>query len=231
MKKWYVLVGVLLLPLFLCTQASAVSDNSGPARLQESLQILNRTISTQKNFLPASILQKAAGIVIIPHLLKAGFLMGVRHGTGVLVVKDPTGRWSNPVFITISGGSLGLQAGIQSSEVVMIFGKSKALESKKKTNFLLGADVSLVVGILGLQMDENTDAGLQAEIYSYSRAVGINVGFALQGASMRIDDAATAALYGRNFNSKDILSGKIDPVPAEVIRFRDSLNTLTAKTP
>jgi lipid-binding SYLF domain-containing protein len=222
------LISVLLLLCF-SPQALTASDNTGAIRLQESLKILTRTISTQKEFFPASLLQKAAGIVIVPHLIKAGFLMGVRHGSGILVVKDSTGRWSNPVFISISGGSLGLQAGIQSSEVVMIFGKSRALESKRKENFLLGADVSFVIGILGLQMDENTDAGLQAEIYSYSRAVGFNVGFALQGASMRIDDSATSALYGKA-NSKDILSGKIDPVPAEVVKFKDALNALSVKT-
>ena len=134
------------------------------------------------------------------------------------------------MFITISGGSIGLQAGIQSSDVVMVFRKSASMEAKKRDNFLFGADVSFVLGILGIQMDENTDTGLEAEIYSYSKPIGINVGFALQGASMRVDDSATAALYGKA-NIKDILSGKVDPVPAEVTRFKENLNALAAKTP
>ncbi len=228
--KRVLLLTAIMIPLLSLPQVIAGADTPGAARLQDCYQILSRTISTQKNFLPTSIFQNASGIVIVPHLIKAGFLLGVRHGKGILVVKDASGRWSNPVFITISGGSVGLQAGIQSSDVVMVFRKSAAMEAKKRNNFLFGADVSFVLGILGIQMDENTDTGLETEIYSYSKPVGINVGFALQGASLRVDDSATAALYGKA-NLKDILSGKIDPVPADAARFKENLNALAARTP
>jgi SH3 domain-containing YSC84-like protein 1 len=230
MKRVIVFIAMLLIPFLSLPQAVTGADSPGAARLQDCFQVLSKTITTQKNFLPTAIFQNASGLVIVPRYLKAGFLMGVRHGKGIMVVKDAAGKWSNPVFITISGGSVGLQAGLQSSEVVMVFRKSASMDAKRKENFLFGADVSFVLGILGIQMDENTDAGLQAEIYSYSKPVGINVGFALQGASMRVDDSATAALYGSS-NLKDILSGKIEPVPAEVTRFKENLNALAAKTP
>jgi lipid-binding SYLF domain-containing protein len=230
MKRVIVLAAIFLISLLSLPQVTTGADNPGAARLQDCFQVLNKTISTQKNFLPTAIFQNASGLVIVPRFFKAGFLMGMRHGKGIMVVKDSSGKWSNPVFITISGGSVGLQAGIQSSEVVMVFRKSASMEAKKQGNFLFGADISFVLGILGIQMDENTDAGLKAEIYSYSKPVGINVGFALQGVSMRVDDSATAALYGKA-NIKDILSGKVDPVPAEVTRFKENLNALAARTP
>jgi lipid-binding SYLF domain-containing protein len=176
------------------------------------------------------LLQKTSVIVIIPRLVKASFLFGARTGKGVLVVKDANGNWSNPVLISVKGLSVGLQAGVQSSDVVMIIMKSKALEAISRGNFIFGADVSLVAGLLGIQLDETTDSNLQTEIYSFSDVAGLNAGFALQGSSLRIEEAATSALYGKStLSSRDILSGKIDPVPIEVLRFKETITRVAGK--
>ncbi len=229
MKRACLLLLVLLLVFLFPPQASAV-DPSGTARLQESLQVFSNTLSTHRALITPLLLQKTSGIVIIPRLVKASFLFGARTGKGVLVVKDANGNWSNPVLISVKGLSVGLQAGVQSSDVVMIIMKSRALEAISRGNFIFGADVSLVAGLLGIQLDETTDSNLQTEIYSFSDVAGLNAGFALQGSSLRIEEAATSALYGKStLSSRDILSGKIDPVPIEVLRFKETITRVAGK--
>jgi len=223
---------VLLLVFLFSYQAIAAPDSAGATRLQNALQVFTKTMAAKRATLPSSFLEQASGIIIIPRLVKMSFLFGARRGKGVLIVKNGGGNWGNPVMITVTGGSVGLQAGISSSDVVMVFRRNTPHDIKSQGNFIMGADVSLVAGIIGLQMDENTDAGLQTEIYSFSHSVGLNAGFALQGSSLKVDEAATSALYGRSgLSSKDILSGKVDPIPLEVTRFRQAIQTMTDKAP
>jgi SH3 domain-containing YSC84-like protein 1 len=230
MKRAVLLLTAFQLIFLFILQTAVASDSSGTARLQDSLQVFSKALSKQRGGIPPALLQKASGIVVIPRFVKASFLVGAKTGKGVLMVRDASGNWSNPILVSLKGLSLGLQMGVQSSDVVMLFMKSRTLDAKSKENFILGADVSMVAGLLGLQMDENTDPELQTEIHSFSRAVGLNVGFALQGVQLLIDDAATSALYGKEgLNSRDILSGKVDQIPVEVVRFRDDFSRLAGK--
>ena len=224
------LIAILLLVFLFPHPASAVTDPSGTGRLQESLQVFTKIMLDPKTTIPPVLLQKASAIAILPNMMKASFLFGGRYGKGVLMVKDKNGNWSNPVLISLSGGSFGLQMGIQSSDLVLVFRRSRALDAKSKGNFIMGADVFIVAGRLSFQMDETTEANLQTEIYSFSRSIGLNAGFALQGSSLRIDEVATSNLYTKaGLSAMDILSGKVDTVPAGVLRFKEGFTKLAGK--
>ena len=101
---------------------------------------------------------------------------------------------------------------------------------KATKNVILGTDVSIVAGTIALHMDETTDSGLNAEIYSFSKSTGLNAGFALQGATLRLDDAATAALYGKKgLTAQEVLWGKVETATPEVLRFRENFVKITGK--
>lgn len=207
-------------------------DPDAAARLKESFQTLSQIISSPRTAIPPSLLQKATAIVIIPNMLKASFLVGARYGKGVLMVRGGDGRWGNPVFVVLSGGSFGLQMGLQSTDLVLVCRRGTMLDEKTRRNVILGADASIMAGTLGIQIDENAAADLGTEIYSFSRTAGLTAGFSLQGTQLRLDDASTAELYGKSsVRARDVLAGRIDTVSTEVLRFRDGFNRITGSSP
>ncbi len=222
---------IRLLAVFFPSLSSAAVDPTGETALKASIQAFSAIMTSPDTSIPPILFQTASGIIIIPDMVKASFLMGVRYGKGVLMVKYKNGRWSNPVIITITGGSFGLQMGIQSTDLIMVFMRSQALDMKSKGNVLLGADVSIVAGSLNFKLDENDEASQNGEVYSFSKAVGLNAGFAFQGAYIRMDDEATAAVYGKSrLTAYDVLWGRAVTVPSEVLRFKENFNILTDKT-
>lgn len=225
--KRLVALAILLIPVFIPSQSPWAADPAVSERMQESLQAFAKIMSSPQSAIPSVLLQKSEGIAIIPGMVRASFFVGTRFGKGVLMVKGKDGRWSNPALITLSGGSFGLQMGLQSTDLVLVFRRSRALETKAKGNIMLGTDMSIVAGSLALHLDEITEADLSAEIYSFSRSTGLNAGFALQGATIRLDDAATATLYGRRgLSAQDVLWGKTETATPEVLRFKEVFNRL-----
>ena len=221
---------VLILSILIPSYGASAADPAISSRLQESLQAFSRIMASRQSAVPPVLLQKAEGIIMIPDMLKASFLVGTRFGKGVLMVKGKDGRWSNPALITFNGGSFGLQLGLQSTDLVLVFRRSRALEARARGNIVLGTDMSVVAGTFGLHLDEITEADLSAEIYSFSRSSGLNAGFALQGASIRLDDAATSNLYGKKgLLAQDVLWGKYDTATPEVARFKDTFLKMIGK--
>ena len=229
MKRLWSLLSLLLLILF-PLQSPAAADPVVSARLQNSLLTFSKIMVSPQTAIPSILLARAEGIAIIPGMFRASFFVGARFGKGVLMVRGKNGQWGNPVLININGGSFGLQMGLQSTDLVLVFKRSRALEMKATKNVILGTDVSIVAGTLALHMDETTESGLNAEIYSFSRSTGLNAGFALQGATLRFDDAATAALYGKKgLTAQDVLWGKVETATPEVLRFRENFVKIIGK--
>jgi lipid-binding SYLF domain-containing protein len=136
--------------------------------------------------IPPVLLGSAQGVAIIPHVVKAGLVIGGRFGEGLVMVRNPDGTWTNPVFVTLAGGSFGWQIGVQSADIVLVFRTRKSLDRilRGKGKLTLGADVAVAAGPIGRQAEAGTDARLQAEIYSYSRSRGLFAGLALEGAAI-----------------------------------------------
>jgi lipid-binding SYLF domain-containing protein len=148
--------------------------------------------------IPCSLMREARGVVIVPGVVKAGFLIDGRFGRGVVVARQPDGSWSSPVFITLTGGGVGLQAGIESTAVVLVFRTAYGMDRfmRGKGRLTLGGDLSIAAGPVGREAEAGTDLRLRAEIISYSRSRGLFAGVSLAGAALLVDQRAADAFYG-----------------------------------
>ena len=189
-------------------------------------QTLDQFFNLQIEAIPPSMLQSASGVAIFPNMVKGGFILGVNYGKGVLHVRNPDQSWSPPVMVTMGGGSIGFQAGVQAADIVLVFKTPQSL-----TNILggqkvtLGADASVAVGPVGRQANAATDARLGAEIYSYARSRGLFLGVSLGGADLSVDHNADGALYGRyGVSPADVFSSNGISVRPEVQQLIADLN-------
>lgn len=180
------------------------------ARLLVAAQVLEELRGQRDQMIPDRLLERAYGIVVVPEVIKAGLIVGGRSGRGVLVVRDKQGRFSNPVFVRLAGGSFGWQAGVQETDVVLVFTTRRGVEGITDGKLTLGADASVAAGPVGRQASAATDASFSAEVYSYSRNRGLFAGVALDGSALTIDARANANFYGRpRVAASDIISGSV----------------------
>ncbi len=160
-----------------------------------SNQVLKEIMEIPAKGIPISLLANAQGIVVIPKLLKGGFVIGVRRGHGVVMVRDEKNAWRPPLFVTVTGGSVGWQIGIQSTDLVLVFQTRKSIQKLLHGNFTIGADAAAAAGPVGREATAATDIFLSAEVYSYSRSRGLFAGISLDGSAIQIDSAANAQYY------------------------------------
>ena len=178
-RLWVAVVSVLVVTLF----APVGAQVEEAERVVESSRVLDEIMEASDSGVPGSIMDKADAIAIFPSTLKAGFIFGGHRGHGVISARDEeTGDWSVPAFLTLTGGSFGLQIGAQSVDVVLVNMNPRGLESLLQNQFKIGGDASAVVGPVGRDLEASTDIQLQAEILSYSRTRGLFAGVSLEGA-------------------------------------------------
>jgi lipid-binding SYLF domain-containing protein len=160
--------------------------------------VLDEFGGLQIESIPPAMLSTAQGIAIFPNMIKGGFILGVNYGQGVLMVRRNDGSWSPPAIVTMGGGSLGFQAGVQAADIVLVFATPRSLEGMLRGDKVtLGADANVALGPIGRSANAGTDARMGAEIYSYARARGLFLGVSVNGASISMDPNANAMLYGR----------------------------------
>jgi len=197
-------------------------------RAENAVRVLKEVMMAPDKAIPRDLLQSAQAIAVIPDVIKAGFVVGGRHGEGLISVKTRDGTWSNPSYISITGGSVGFQAGVSSTDVILVFRTQRGVDSIVHGKFTLGADASAAAGPVGRTAQASTDAQLKAEIYSYSRARGLFAGVALDGSALTIDEDANEAVYGSGVTARRIFEGGVTNVPNAVVDFRDRLEEYTA---
>lgn len=163
-------------------------------RIEEAILVFQEIAFLANEGIPESILKKAHGIAIIPGVVKAAYGIGGEYGRGVLLVQN-TGEWSNPSFITLAGGSLGWQIGIQRSDLVLVFKTRKSVDNIAEGRITLGADASVAAGPVGRGAQAGTDLEMKAEIYAYSKAKGLFIGISVKGAAIQIDADANERFY------------------------------------
>ncbi len=198
-------------------------------RLLTATEVLEEVQAMPDQRIPDALLSRAYGIAVIPDVTKVAFIFGGRHGNGVLVVRDKlTSPWSNPAFIALTGGSWGLQAGAQSSDIILVFTTKTGIEGIAGGKLTLGADASVATGPVGRQGSAATDMNFNAEIYSYARTRGLFGGIALDGSVISIDRSANAALYGKSgVTATEIFSGQAPAAPPTAQRFLERLAQAT----
>lgn len=205
---------------------STVLRANGPAEsVVESEQVLSELMAIPARQIPRQLLAQAEGIAIIPNVIKVGFVGAARRGHGVVMVRDDEGEWSLPQFVTLTGGSVGFQAGIQGADVVLVFTTRKSVRGLMEGKFTIGVDASAAAGPIGRDAAIGTDATLLSEIYSYSRSRGLFLGVAIDGSVLEINHGCHAMYYGSPSNE---LPARI-PQPATELR--DYLAELTPKKP
>jgi lipid-binding SYLF domain-containing protein len=189
----FVIAAVFLTPL---RAAQSASDSAEEAqRVEEAIRVFREIAELTDEGIPGSIFRKAFGIAIIPGVVKAAYGIGGEYGRGVLLIQDD-GAWSNPSFITLAGGSLGWQIGIQKSDLILVFQTRQSIDNIAAGKITLGADASVAAGPVGRGAQATTDLELKAEIFAYSKAKGLFVGISLKGAAIQIDAAANGRFYG-----------------------------------
>ncbi len=165
------------------------------ATVQAATAVLNETMATPGHRIPQAMLADAYGVAIIPNVIKGSFVVGARHGRGLLFVRDADGLWHAPVFITLTGGNVGWQIGVQSSDIILVLKSQRSVNSILAGRLTLGADAAAAAGPVGRQTAMATDGQLKAEIYSYSRSRGLFAGVSIDGSVVRVDRLATGAYY------------------------------------
>jgi lipid-binding SYLF domain-containing protein len=219
---------VILLCAMLAVAGGVTAQETELNRADDAVRVLGEIMQSPDRRVPTELLSKAEAIAVIPNVVKAGLVLGGRHGRGLISVRAADGTWSNPSFLTINGGSFGFQAGVQSTDVVLVFRSKRGVDSIVNGKFTLGADAAVAAGPVGRNAQASTDGQLKAEIYSYSRSRGLFAGVALDGSVLSIDHKANQKVYGSKVTPRRIFEGGVSGVPGNVVEFRDRLEEHTA---
>jgi lipid-binding SYLF domain-containing protein len=208
--------------------AGAHAQAREEGRLLTASQVLEELRATRDQAIPDRLLERAYGIAVIPDMTKIAFFAGGNRGHGVLVVRDKDGRFTSPVFVTMTGGSFGWQWGVQFTDIVLVFTSRRGIEGITGGKVTLGADASVAAGPVGRQASAATDAGFKAEVYSYSRSRGVFAGIALDGTAITIDDKADAEFYKKpGLLASDIISGTVTTEDEASRRFLAAVSAST----
>ncbi len=201
------------LVVFSMAPGSVASDRRDAAldRIQTSSTVLSQIMSAPDRAIPDGIMSGAKCIAIIPSSLKASFVFGANYGKGVATCRTEHG-WSAPVFFLLTGGSFGLQAGGQASDLVLIIRTDDGMQHLLQSKFKLGGDASAAAGPVGRDAQAATDLTMRAQVLTYSRARGLFLGVSLSGAVIRQDQADTQAFYGKDWTFYSLLRGEV-PAP------------------
>jgi lipid-binding SYLF domain-containing protein len=187
---------------------NAASAETEAERIESAASVMNEIMATPDKGIPEEILGSAKCVAVVPSMLKGGFVFGGAHGKGVATCRTADG-WSAPAPFTITGGSFGLQIGIQGVDLIMVIMNDRGMQNLLASKFKLGADASVAAGPVGRHAEGATDWKMRAEVLTYSRARGLFAGVTVNGAVISQDKDATRELFGRMAPFKTILTGAI----------------------
>lgn len=176
-------------------------------RMERSVGVLHAVMSTPDKGIPEEVLSGAKCILVVPDLIKGGFVFGGKHGRGVATCRTSEG-WSAPAFVSVGGGSWGLQIGIEDVDLVMLVMNDRGLQHLLSSKFELTGEGSVAAGPVGRHASAGTDWKMNTEVLTYSRSKGVFAGLTLEGAVVEQDNDSTRAIYGKHMSFRNILSGK-----------------------
>lgn len=218
MKKMMLAIAVLSLA---STSWASDSKQSDTERLDKASAVLKEVMAAPDKGIPQEVLEHAKCIAVVPHMVKGGFVFGAEGGKGVATCRTDHG-WSAPAFFAITGGSWGLQIGVEGVDLVMVFQNDAGMKHLLESKFKVGADASAAAGPVGRHASANTDWKMNAEVLTYSRAKGAFAGLTINGADVRPDEDAMRAEYGGEVTFRSVLTGSVPP-PAGSHAFLDAV--------
>jgi lipid-binding SYLF domain-containing protein len=187
--------------------AGSGREDSGE-RLQSSVDVIHAIMATPDKGIPEEVLNDAKCVLVVPNLIKGGFIFGGKHGRGVASCRTAAG-WSAPAFVSVGGGSWGLQIGVEGVDLVMLVMNDKGLQHLLSSKFELTGEGSVAAGPVGRHASAGTDWKMNTEMLTYSRSKGVFAGLTLEGAVVEQDNDSTHAIYGRHMEFRNILSGRV----------------------
>ncbi len=221
-----------LLAFVLSAQAFAQEGVKESDRIRAAITVLDEVMGARDSAVPGSILEKAEAIAVFPSLVKAGFVVGGSRGHGLISVRDPkSGSWSSPAFLTVTGGSLGFQIGVQEVDLVLVVQNRRGLEQLLTNQFKIGADASVAAGPVGREASASTDIQLRAQILSYSRTRGVFAGVTLNGSTIRQDRDANERFYGIAYRTAQIVTQRLGGSPDPAGEWRAAVAKHAGGTP
>jgi len=195
--------------------ATLGAQNKEQGRLEDCGVVMEEILNIQEN-IPPDLLEKAECVIVIPSMVNVAVGVGGSYGRGAMICragKAFDGAWGAPAMYTIEGGSIGLQLGGQSTDLVLLVMNPRGVNALLSSKVKLGGNASVAAGPKGRSVEASTDASMTAEILSYSRSRGLFAGVSLSGTSLRPDDKATAAVYGHKLTARRIVTGEAMAVP------------------
>ena len=210
---------------FVSACAPTPAQNNETRLVEDAVEVFRALTQVPEKEIPDLMMKDTYGVAILPGVQKAAFVIGGQYGKGILLARDSAGGWGAPLFITLTGGSIGWQIGVQSSDLVLFFRTRRSVDGVLKGSYTLGVDVSVAAGALGRQAGAGTDTELQAEIYTYARSRGLFAGVMLAGVKLDVDLDAASAYYGRSSaGAEEILNGTRLKLPASAVELKRVLN-------
>jgi lipid-binding SYLF domain-containing protein len=203
-KLWTAAAAAVCLVLFLHAQPRAQKDDNEAKRVRDATTIFGEIMAAEDKAIPNAILSKATGIAIFPSTIKAGLVFGGIRGRGVLSGRGANG-WSSPAFLTLTGGTFGLQIGGESADIILVINGDRGLQNLVSNQFKIGTDAAIAAGPVGRDAQAATDIQLRAQILSYSRARGLFAGVTINGSTIRQDVDANERFYGKRLTTKQIV--------------------------
>lgn len=223
---WRIVLPALATGLVTASVGFAETPSDETKRITESIEVMENLNATPDWAIPKYVLDRAEAIVVIPTLVKGGFVVGAEHGRGVMSIRNAkTRQWSPPGFVTLTGGSIGWQIGLQSVDLVLVVMNRDGVEDLLRSEFTLGGNASVAAGPVGRSAEASTDALMGAKILAYSRAKGLFAGATLEGSSLRSDDDANRRFYGQEVSATTLAeSAGLPKAPAAVKQWRAALS-------
>jgi len=210
MKKIMLTLAVMSLAAMSCAAEQDKQDTA--ERLDKAAAVLHEVMSTPDKGIPEEVMDHAKCVSVVPHMIKGGFVFGAEGGRGVATCRTDHG-WSAPAFFAITGGSWGLQIGVEGVDLVMIIQNDEGMKHLLSSKFKVGADASAAAGPVGRHASAGTDWKMNAEILTYSRAKGVFAGLTLNGADVRPDEDSMKTVYGPDVSFRSVLIGSVPPPP------------------
>ena len=217
-----------LLAFLACWPATVAADSNQEYKVGLANRVFERFQHRSKQKVSPELLGQTKCLAIFPNLVRVALVLGGRHGTGVVSCRNLQGRWSPPAFAKLSEGSLGLQIGYQSSDVILFFVTDSSAKALLTTKMSLGADASIAVGPLERNAGVTTDSEWAADVYIYSRSKGLFAGAAFQGSRLAVSQGAIRRYYGRQVWAEEILLFHRVPIlPPNARTFMSTLQQAT----
>jgi lipid-binding SYLF domain-containing protein len=196
-------------------------------RLQMATDVLSQMTSAPDKGIPEEVLDSAKCIAVVPHLVKGGFILGGKHGRGMATCRTADG-WSAPAFISVGGGSAGLQIGVEGVDLIMLIMNDKGMEQLLSSKFQISGEGSAAAGPVGRHASAGTDWKMDTQMLTYSRSKGVFAGLTLEGAVVQQDSDSTISVYGKDVTFQSVLKGNV-PTPDVARDFMKAVRTAAHK--